>query len=90
MKRALSGTLTVRISVALERRLERTSKKRGKRPSELVREFIEDGLKQSDESEQPTAAELVGHLFGSISSSKVPAGRDASAALAQAVRNRRG
>ncbi|GMU60604.1 MAG: hypothetical protein AMXMBFR34_23670 [Myxococcaceae bacterium] len=89
MAQRLQGSLTIRISAALERRLARTSKRRHRKPSELARELIEAGLDQDERTELPAAGELVGHLLGSISSKRVPAGRDAKRALGEAIRDRR-
>ncbi len=89
MSRRLSGSLTIRIPAMLERRLERMSRRRETTASELARQLIEAGLDESEGRENPTAGELVGHLLGSISSKKVPAGRHANRALASAVSDRR-
>lgn len=86
----LSGSLTIRLSAPLERKLVRRAQARGESPSAHVRALIEADVGEGPDESSPTALELLGDLVGSVSSTKVPAGRDAKAAIHRYVRDRRG
>jgi predicted DNA-binding protein len=90
MPKNLTGTLTVRLPVPLERRLARRAKARGTTPSSVVRSLIEQEVGLDDDERQPSALELLGDLVGVMASTRVPAARDSKKALPGLVFNRRG
>ena len=84
----MRSTMTLRLPAGLQRKLGRAAAAGKKTPSQLVRELLE-AFGQSDEAER-TLGERTGHLLGCISSGAVVPGREARAALAAWVPNRRG
>lgn len=81
--------LTVRISAPLERRLRSRAKARGITPSEVVRVLLEAEL-VGGADEGVSLYERGKALIGSLSDSRLPAGRDAKRELAKWRPDRRG
>jgi predicted DNA-binding protein len=61
-KRRLTGSLTVRLSAPLQRRVRALAKKRGETPSDYVRSLIERDAEIS-EAEGPTLLERIAPLL---------------------------
>ena len=80
-RRELKRSLTIRLSVPLERRLGQRARERGETPSALVRSLLERELGEVDVETGPTLYELGRRSIGSVSSTRVPHGRDAEEAL---------
>lgn len=87
-KKPLSGSLTIRLSAELRRRLKREAHRKGQRPSDVARQLIAEGLDSS--AEEVSLGERTGHLLGSINSQKVVFGRAARRALRDWNPDRRG
>jgi predicted DNA-binding protein len=89
-KDKVTGTMTIRLSAPLERRLVKRAKNSGTTPSSLVRSILEREMRDEGTAvELPTTLERLGPLVGSIKSKPVPAGRDAKTALEMWVNDRR-
>jgi hypothetical protein len=86
----LGRSLTIRLKPSLQSRLIRVAKLRGTTPSEVARGALERELRESDEIEGPSLMELTKHLVGTISTTRVAAGRDARRALRRWAADRRG
>jgi hypothetical protein len=85
----LTGTLTLRLSSALRRRLAAEANRRKLTPSEVVRETLTQAL-VTLEHEARTLGERTANSIGVLSSTKVGSGREANRALRTWNPNRRG
>ncbi len=86
-RRKLSGTLTIRLSPELRRKLSARSATLGETPSSIARERLETMF---DDSDGKTLGERTGKYIGSVSSREVAPGRDAREALEDWSPDRRG
>jgi Arc/MetJ-type ribon-helix-helix transcriptional regulator len=62
----MDDQITVRLPISLGRTLRRTSRRLGRRPSDVVRMALEAFLQDAPTAGKP--AERVGHLIGSLAS----------------------
>ena len=87
-RRALKGSLTVRLPAPALRVLRARAKRSGKSASALVREMLERELARPPET--PSLLELTQRWVGAVRSTRIPAGRAAREALETWEPDRRG
>ena len=83
----MTGTLTIRLTSELRRKLSAKSRALGATPSAVARATLEAAL---DVDEGTTLGERTARQLGTIFSRAIPAGRDARQALADWAPDRRG